>query len=59
METLNLIKEVEKLFSQTQEGLIQDTDTILQDIIKGSDTKFTGIAFAIFEIYKNSKIRNQ
>lgn len=55
METLNLIKEVEKLFSQTQEGLIQDADTILQDIIKESDTKFTGIAFDIFEIYKNSK----
>ena len=26
METLNLIKEVEKLFSQTQEGLIQDAE---------------------------------
>lgn len=55
MKTLKLIKEVEDVFSQTPDGKIQDADTILSDLVEKSDTNFSGIAFDIFEIYKNSK----
>lgn len=46
------------MFSQTPAGIIQDADTILNDLIEKSDTHFSGFAFDIFEIYKKSKDPN-
>lgn len=52
---LKTIKEVEDLNYDTPEGIIQDSDTILVDLLNEADFEFSGISQDIFNIYKKSK----
>ena len=49
-----MIKNVEKLNSNTPDGQIVDADTILVDLIQNCDYEFSGIAQDIFGIWKQS-----
>lgn len=53
--TLDMIDEVEKLNSNTPDGQIIDSDTILVDLIENNDFEFSGFSQEIFNIYKGSK----
>lgn len=52
---LKTIKEVEDLNYDTPEGIIQDSDTILVDLLDKADFEISGISQDIFNIYKKSK----
>lgn len=52
---LDMIDEVEKLNSNTPDGQIIDSDTILVDLIENNDFEFSGFSQDIFNIYKESK----
>ena len=52
-----LLKEVEELNNNTQDGWIIDADTILVDIIQENDFEINGIAQDIFNIWRNSSDR--
>lgn len=52
--TDNLLKEVEKLNNNTPNGVIQDADTILADIMSDCDWEIPGLATEVFETYKKS-----
>ena len=49
-----LLAEVEKLNDNTPDGCIRDADTILVDLIEKNDFEFSGFAYDIFNIWKNS-----
>ena len=51
---LRLINEVRELNSNTPNGVIQDSDTILVDILEENDYEFNGFSEDIFQIYINS-----
>lgn len=51
----DMIKEIEQLNSNTPEGQIIDSDTILVDLIENNDFCFSGFSQDIFNIWKNSK----
>ncbi len=52
-----LLKEVEKLNTNTPDGVVVDADTILVDVIQKNDFEITGIAQDIFNIWRNSSDR--
>lgn len=55
MTTREKIRQVELLNSNTPEGAIVDSDTILADLLLNVDNEVTGFSQDIFNIYKRSK----
>lgn len=53
-EINKMIKQVEKLYKNTLNGIIIDADTILKDLIDESDFEFPGISQDVFNIYRKS-----
>lgn len=51
------VQTVRQLNAKTPDGIIQDADTILEDIMEERDTEVSGIADEIFDIYQNSSDR--
>ena len=52
-----MIAEVRNLSANTPNGVIQDADTVLADVMEESDFEMTGIAEGIFRIWEESKDR--
>lgn len=55
MTTREKIRQVELLNSNTPDGTIIDSDTILADLLLNVDNEVTGFSQDIFNIYKRSK----
>ena len=55
MTTREKIRKIELLNSNTPEGVIIDSDTILADLLLNADNEVTGFSQDIFNIYKRSK----
>ena len=55
MTTREKIRQVELLNSNTPDGMIIDSDTILADLLLNVDNEVTGFSQDIFNIYKRSK----
>lgn len=55
MTTREKIRQIELLNSNTPNGMIIDSDTILADLLQDVDNEVTGFSQDIFNIYKRSK----
>ena len=55
MTTKEKIRQIELLNSNTPNGMIIDSDTILADLLQNVDNEVTGFSQDIFNIYKRSK----
>lgn len=54
---IGMVNEVKKLFEQTPEGQIVDSDTILKDLMDNSSFEETGLSTEILDIYLKAKDR--
>ena len=54
MTTREKIRQVELLNSNTPDGMIIDSDTILADLLLNVDNEISGFSQDIFNIYKRS-----
>lgn len=53
-QILNNIDQVEELYSNTPDGRIIDSDTILADLIEKADFEVTYESLELFDIFKNT-----
>lgn len=52
-----LVNQVTKLYKNTPEGAIQDSDTVLADLMMDADFELTGISLELLETWMGSKDR--
>lgn len=52
---VQMVNEVKRLYDQTPEGQVVDSDTILKDLMDDSSFEEIGLSTDIFSIYLNSK----
>lgn len=51
-----LVNEAETLYQNTQEGYVQDSDTILKDLVdEAYDGDYTGLSLEIFKTWKTAQ----
>ena len=51
-----LVNEAEKLYQNTQEGYVQDSDTILKDLVdEAYDGDYTRLSLEIFKTWKTAQ----